>query len=116
MCARGCRHRTGGLTWFHNANKDGLIMAKKRVDKTENDTAMKLTLPILTLEYPLIDESEIGGYVRTHIDVALTAAQGNNLRRLSDGLRRRGDVLASGKPVANMQDAVRWLAEKVGEP
>lgn len=50
-----------------------------------------------------------------HVEVNLTARQGEGLQILRDGLYERSARLANGKPIASNADAIRWWLEQLPE-
>ena len=64
------------------------------------------------LTAPLAPVSD--AYRQRHVDVHLTADQALALRRLFDGLRNTGIMLANGYFINRPTDAVRWLLEQLG--
>lgn len=66
------------------------------------------------LEFKLAEVDD-NAYRSQHVDVALSALQGDALKRVQWALQSDGIRLKSGRFVQNSADAVRYILERIGE-
>lgn len=69
--------------------------------------AVRLELPFI----PVADD--FGGYLTRHVEAQLDERQRRNLRGLINGLKASGERLATGRPIENHADAIKWLLEQI---
>jgi len=91
-------------------------MLKKDKD-INNESASETSRPeisegnIAIIKIPLAEQRS--GYCARHVDVQLSGAQPETLRRIVDGLDASQARLKNGKRVTTPAEAVRWLIEQV---
>ncbi len=81
--------------------------------KASPKTNGSLNRSTVALEVPVEDLPPDSNQSLMHIDIHLTRAQGNALRRVARGLDAARATLKDGKRAVNRQDAIRWLLEQV---
>lgn len=64
------------------------------------------------VEVPLADVPD-PHYRQRHVNLQLSAAEADAMKRLLAGLDMQGERLANGRRVQTSADAVRWLLEKI---
>lgn len=75
---------------------------------------MMIEITKTILEVPMAPEAEIKtGYSQRFVQLRLTPAQADVLRRLRRGAAASGERLASGREVATPPQAIQWLLEQI---
>ena len=103
--------RTANATKTSKAPPSVEAKAKKvdpepvRAVVTEVQT-VELSLPISPVEVPRF---------RLHLDIDFQGPQAEAFRMFAAGLAERGDKLKTGKPCYGINDAARWLVERIEE-
>ena len=66
----------------------------------------------MVIELP-VEPLDPDAYLKRHIDLQLNRRQASGLRRLFDGLHRRGTKLANERYVQSPVDVIRYVLEQV---
>jgi hypothetical protein len=69
----------------------------------------------VSVAVPLSEATLEGCYVSTHVEVRMSRAQGELVRRLHLALQAQQARVASGGLVRTPPDAIRWLLERLGD-
>jgi len=85
-------------------------------DDLEDEVPETVLAPAREIQTTIINtpivELRPNAYCRQHVEIHLTGAQAETLRRIHDALEERGDMLDNGRAVRSPADALRWIIEQ----
>ena len=83
---------------------------KKIVASIGGKSEASVELDTVMIEIPLLP---IEGYVRKRVDVTFTSAEAHALKSVRNALEAKSALLANGKNVTTVSDAVRWIVQQI---
>jgi hypothetical protein len=86
-------------------------MAKSAVVRKQNGGAEVVRNAAIELELPVAEVPE--GYTQRMVKFRLTPGQAVGFARLRLGLAHQECALENGRKVASLEDAVRWVGERL---
>lgn len=88
-------------------------MPKMKLDPIEEVTATGPEVVIAEVAVPMLTETT--GYCGRDMRLSFTPDAAKKINRLMCGLARSGEVTLRGTPIANGEDAIRWLVNQLPE-